>query len=102
MFGPPAYSEPPEYYIDSSAEEQEFERLKQEILAWSILEYLEEFGVRPDQSIQECIDNGVLDEACIEERANFVLRLTSEKTSEDDPPWIENSHIYWTRRERNA
>ena len=165
MFGPPAYSEPPEYYEDDLASERELTRIKDEILNWTAKEYFEEFGGKEclSWSIQDCIDNDILDEVLmwefakfyieyrreagsddelvklevldwglrtylleaggedcldenvqwlvdnglvdvedIEDSANFVLDLLSEKTSEDDPPWIENSHIYWTRREEYA
>lgn len=165
MFGPPAYSEPPEYYEDDLAMERELIRVKDEILNWTVKEYFEELGGKEclKWPIQDCIENYTLDEPllwdfvkfyvaykletgsdeelvkkeilgwslrtcllevggddCLEENvqwlidnnlvieediedcANFVLELLSEKTSEDDPPWIENSHIYWTRREEYA
>lgn len=165
MFGPPCYSEPPEYYEDDLVFEREFARIKSEILSWTVKEYFEEIGGKEclSWSVQDCIDNcildpmlmwdfaefyityrrevgdaeelikkeifdwdlttyllevgeedcfeenvqwlidnGLVDEEDIEDSVNFVLELLSEKMSEDEPPWIENSHIYWTRREEYA
>jgi len=151
MFGPPAYSEPPEYYEDDLASERELARIKDAILNWAAKEYFEELGGKEclNWSVQDCIDNRILDEALlwtfccgktlkssmqirdldleafltecgigdsheqtvrwlidsglveeddVDANAEFILELLSKKTSEDEPPWVENGHIYWSRQ----